>query len=74
MDVWAHCQECDRWFYPGKEPEGGTACPVCGANPVQIEDRDGPTAEQPGVQDVRQSGAEQPGVQALRLPGAEPAA
>ena len=43
MDIWGHCSTCDRWFYcPTTDGDASTtdwSCPVCGAEPVAIENR-----------------------------------
>lgn len=42
MEIWAFCQECDRWFYCAGWREGAVpqpTCPVCGAAPQTFVDR-----------------------------------
>lgn len=44
MDIWGHCGTCDRWFYcPASDADTGGetawSCPVCGAEPVAVENR-----------------------------------
>ena len=41
MDIWGHCEDCERWFYcpTGAHAEPDWACPVCGAEPMVIENR-----------------------------------
>lgn len=37
MDLWGHCNTCDRWF---SMAGGVEVCPVCQAEPAVVADRD----------------------------------
>lgn len=42
MDIWGRCGTCERWFYcpmDGTRAESAWSCPVCGKDPVAIENR-----------------------------------
>ena len=40
MEIWGHCEDCDRWFYCSMTDERAEwACPVCAAEPVALVNR-----------------------------------
>jgi hypothetical protein len=42
MDIWGRCGVCARWFYCSSmdvDAAGGWRCPVCGSEPVAVENR-----------------------------------
>lgn len=47
VDIWALCDECDRWFYCPVGSDDGSApiCPVCGTAATAIVNRANPSAE-----------------------------
>lgn len=46
MEIWAHCEACQRWYYcVGRpdDPDVAPACPVCCRAPRTFENRATPT-------------------------------
>jgi hypothetical protein len=43
MEIWARCGSCARWFHCPHDArrETGWHCPVCGSDPVALENRAG---------------------------------
>jgi rRNA maturation endonuclease Nob1 len=40
MEIWGRCAPCARWFYcPVAEDAHEWSCPVCGSEPIAIENR-----------------------------------
>lgn len=50
-EIWAYCDPCGRWFYPGSgEVTRSPACPVCSTETMTLADQPGqvpPSAAQP---------------------------
>jgi hypothetical protein len=40
MDLWAHCGDCDRWFYCEHGAAERATCPVCAATAARVVERD----------------------------------